>query len=157
MVAISNYKAFWDYLITVVQGIDQVFIFNDENQLSEIIRDVEAGKVLLVAVIPSTDIVASSYDDYEEVSSCYVFLLKKSDPGNMTHAEFLTEMEAMQVIMTAVKHKLIEFNADYDHCSNANIKLMHRLILSSIHTDPEYNLMGCNGWGIFFKLKTTGV
>lgn len=157
MIPISKYKAFWEYVITVVAGIDKVHIFMDENQLADIIRDVEAGKVNLVAVIPSTDMLATSNDDYEEVSSCYVFLLKKSNPGDLTHAEFLIEMDEMMAIMKLVKQKLIDFSADYDHCSNEHIKLMHRLILATIHTDPEYNLMGCNGWGIFFKLKTTGV
>ena len=136
MILISSYKAFWEYVITVVSGINQVYIFSDENQLANIIREVEAGKVILVAVIPSTDMVASSNDDYEEVSSCYVYLLRKSNPDDLTHAEFLIEMDEMQAIMKLMKQKLIDFSGDYDHCSNANISLMHRLILSTIHTDP---------------------
>jgi hypothetical protein len=157
MVPISQYKSFWEYLITIVDGIDSVIIAHDEPDLSGMIREVETGKVFLVAIIPSSDVVASSHDDYEEIDSCYVFVLKKSNSSDLTHDDLLNEIGAMQQIITRVKHKLIELEGDYDHCSNPLIKLMHRLIISSIHTDPEYNLLGCNGYGIYFKLKTVGV
>ncbi|MFZ4569770.1 MAG: hypothetical protein ACOYM0_01415 [Bacteroidales bacterium] len=157
MVTVNEYKTFWNYLVTVVSGIDQVIIAHEDSDLAGMIRDIEAGKVLLMAIIPSSDVVANNIDNYEEIDSCYVFVIKKSDPANLTHDESLTEIGQMQQIMTLVKHKLIELSGDFDHCSNANIVLMHRLIISSIHTEPEYNLLGCNGYGLFFKLKTVGV
>jgi hypothetical protein len=159
MIAISTYKAFWEYMATVVSGINKVFIIHEEADLASAIRDIDAGEVILFAVIPSTDIEATSVDDFEEIESCFVFVVKKSDRGALTHDEFIAELEITQVIINAVKRKMIELAGDTDHCNDAGTysHLMHRLFVNGMHTDPEYNLLGCNGWGLSFKLKTTGI
>ena len=100
MILISTYLAFWQYMATVVTGIDEVFIVHEESDLASSIRDIEAGCVILFAVIPSTDIEATSTDDYEEIESCNVFLVKKSDRGGLTHAEYLAELEVTQAIIS---------------------------------------------------------
>jgi hypothetical protein len=156
MVSISTYKSFWDYIAAVTGGIDKVFIVHEESDLASIIRDIDAGCVILFAVIPSTDIEATSNDDYEEIDSCFMFVVKKSDRGSLTHEEYLAEMEATQNIITSIKHKMIELSGDTDQCPGSFGHLMHRLFINGMHTDPEYNLLGCNGWGLSFKLKTKG-
>ena len=146
-------------MATVVTGIDQVFIVHEESDLASVIRDIDAGGVILFAVIPSSDIEATSADDIEEIDSCFVFVVKKSDRGNLTHAEYLLELEITQAVITAVKAKMIQLSSDFDHCRTlpAYTHLMHRLFINGMHTDPEYNLLGCNGWGLSFKLKTQGI
>ncbi|MEI6901084.1 MAG: hypothetical protein WCL00_14505 [Bacteroidota bacterium] len=159
MVSISTYKSFWDYIDGIVPGIDQVFVVHEESDLAFIIRDIESGEVILLAIFPSADVEATSVDDYEEIDSCFMFVVKKSDRGSLTHAEYLTELQSTQGIMTAIKHKMIELAGDTDHCSDpaAFGHMMHRLFINGMHTDPEYNLLGCNGWGLSFKLKTKGI
>jgi hypothetical protein len=146
-------------MITVVPGIDKVLVVHEESDLASTIRDIDAGCVILIAVIPSSDVEATSSDDYEEIDGCYVFVVKKSDRGNLTHDEYLDELNGTQTIINAVKLKLIELSADTDNCYNPALftHLMHRLYINGMHTDPEYNLLGCNGWGLSFKLKTTGI
>lgn len=158
MVPILSYKAFWEYLITVVSGIDQVRIAFEVEDFSQIIKDLETDTVLLLAVIPSAEAEATSHDDYEEIDNVYVYILKKSNPADLTYDGTINEMAALQTILKNVKHKLITLAGDYEHqCSNPVIGLMKKLIIGSMRSDPEYNLMGCNGFGLFFKLKTTGV
>ena len=159
MIPISTYKAFWEYMATVVPGINKVFIVHEESDLASNIRDIDAGSVILFAVVPSTDIEATSLDDYEEIESCFMFVVKKSDRSGLTHDEYIAELGTTQVIITAVKKKMIELAADTDHCLDEATysHLMHRLFINGMHTDPEYNLLGCNGWGLSFKLKTKGI
>jgi hypothetical protein len=158
MVPILQYKAFWEYLITIVSGIDRARLAFDLEDFSEIIKEIEADEVVLLAVMPSSDTEATSFDDYEEIDTVYVYLLKKCNPADLTHDEVIAEMAAIQLIMHNVKHKLIELSADHEHqCSNALIGLMKDLMVGTMRTDPEYNLMGCNGYALNFKLKTAGV
>ena len=159
MVAISTYKAFWEYMATVITAIDLVYIVHEESDLAAVIRDIDAGSVILFAVIPSADVEATSVDDYEEIDSCFVFVVKKSDRGSLTHDEFLAELEVTQGIIIDVKQKMIELAGDTDHCldTGSYSHLMHRLFINGMHTDPEYNLLGCNGWGLSFRLKTKGL
>lgn len=159
MVLISKYRDFWEYIQSVVPGIDTVLVVHEDSDLASIIRDASAGEVFLLAIVPSADTEATSHDDYEEFDACYIFVIKKSDRGNLTHREYIDEMEQMQVLMGAIKHKMIELSGDTDHCFDPDSPghLMHRLQINGMHTDPEYNLFGCNGYGLTFKLKTKGV
>jgi len=158
MVPILQYKSFWEYLITVVTGIDRVQLAFDLDDFSEIVNDIEVDEVVLLAVMPSADGEATSHDDYEEIDNVYVYLLKKSNPADLTHDQIISEMAALQVIITALKHELISLAGDCEHqCDNPLIGLIKNLMIGTMHTDPEYNLMGCNGYGLYFKLKTKGV
>jgi len=163
MIAISNYKSFWEYIATLVSGIsqanriNQVKVVFDEEDFMEYLKEIEIDTVTLLAVIPSSGMEASSNDDYEEVDLIYVYLLKKSNPADLTADELLTEIGALQTTMTAIKQKLIDMSGSWDNCDNPHVCLMHKLVISSMQTAPEYNIMGCNGYGLNFKLKTKGV
>jgi hypothetical protein len=157
MVAVQTYKVFWEYMLTLVTGITQVKVVIDEEDFMEYLRDVDVETVTLLAVVPASAVEATSSDDYEEIDNIYVYILKKSNPQDLTSDEVLAELNALQTTMTAIKQKLIDMSGDFDHCDNQYICLMHKLIISSMQTAPEYNLMGCNGYGLTFKLKTKGV
>ena len=155
MVLISTYRSFWAYLAGVVPGIQHHFVVHEESDMASVIREIDAGDVILFAVVPSSDMQAISTDDYEEVDSVWVFIVKKTDRGAVTHSEFLSVLETTQLVMIALKNKLIELASDTEH-TTAYSHMMHNIILSSIHTDPEYNMLGCDGWSLSFKLKTKG-
>ena len=59
----------------------------------------------------------------------------------------------MQRFMEQLKLKLISMSNDTDHLS-PHSHLLHGLQIGTMHTDPEYNLLGCNGYGLSFKVKT---
>ena len=156
MVPLSNYRNMWSFLAGVIPGINHCLVVHDESDLASMIREIDDGDVILIAVIPSSDIEATSSDDYEEIESCFAFIVKKSDRGNLTQSEYLDQIGQMQTIMSALKKKLIDLSEDYDHTTPYS-HILHGLFINGMHTDPEYNLLGCNGWGLSFKLKTAGV
>ncbi|MEI7723475.1 MAG: hypothetical protein WCK09_00365 [Bacteroidota bacterium] len=158
MVSVIKYKSFWEYIARAFPAITKTLIIHEESDLPGIVRDMDNGATLLFAIIPSTDMEATSVDDFEEIDSCFACLIKKSDPGNLSADEFLIEMAGTQYLMSAIKDKMIALAGDNDHDIDGGqySHLMHRLIINGMHTDPEYNLLGCNGWSLSFKLKTTG-
>ncbi len=155
MVPINTYRSFWQFMASEVPGINHFFMIHEESDLASVIRDIDAGSVILFAVIPSSDIEATSGDDYEEIDSCFVFVVKKNDRGSLTHDEFITELHNTQQVIASIKHKLIELSLDRDHLTPYS-HMLHGLFINGMHTDPEYNLLGCDGWGLSFKLKTKG-
>ena len=158
MVPVLTYKTFWEFIKTEVSGIGLVRVAFEIEDFTSILRDLDLNSVVLLAVMPGSESESSSHDEYEEIDNVYVYLLKKSNPGDLTYDESINEMAALQVIMKNIKHKLIMLAGDYMHqCSNPVIGLMRNIIIGTMRTDPEYNLMGCNGYGLTFKLKTSGV
>ncbi|MCX6267667.1 MAG: hypothetical protein NTW16_09965 [Bacteroidetes bacterium] len=155
MVPINTYRSFWQFMAGEVPGINHFFMVHEESDLASVIRDIDAGAVILFAVIPSSDIEATSGDDYEEIDSCFVFLVKKNDRGSLTHDEFITELHNTQLVIADIKNKLIELSVDREHTTPFS-HILHGLYINGMHTDPEYNLLGCDGWGLSFKLKTKG-
>ena len=143
-------------MASVIPGIDHCFVVHENSDMASVIKEIDAADVILFAVIPSSDVSALSTDNYHEIDSVFCFVVKKNDRGNLTHEEFLDNLNSTQLIMVSLKHKLIEMAADTEHLTPYS-HMLHELMLSTMHTDPEYNLLGCDGWSLSFKLKTEGV
>lgn len=143
-------------MASVVSGIDHVVMAHEESDLAGMIREFSANSVLLMAIVPSADMQAISSDDYEEIDSCFVFLVRKLDMGSITHTEYLSVLESLQGKISQIKHLLIDWSADTEHLTPYS-HMLHNLNINSMHTDPEYNLLGCYGYGLSFQLKTKGV
>ena len=156
MVPIRTYKGFWDYLKTVITTIDWVFVVSDLPEIKEYIKKVADGDILLVAVIPSSDTDAMNTDNLEETDSCYVFLLKKNSRMDLTPETLFSDREETQQIITQIKHTMWQLASDFDH-EDVNTRLMRRLLLNKMHTDPEYDFLGCDGWSLSFTLNTAGM
>lgn len=155
MIPVDVYSNLWQFIASRVNGIDQTLVVHEESDLALTIRDMAGGTVLLMAILPSTDAQSEGFDNYHETDSCFVFVVKKSDRGSLLWQEFLDEIGQLQKIIAAVKKQLLILGADTDHTTEYS-HLLHGLIIPSMHTDPEYNLLGCNGWGLSFKIKTNG-
>ena len=156
MILLATYKTFWDHIAGVIQ-CSTVMLVSDESELQKKIRDVADGEKILVAVIPSSDIFALDRDDYSEIDSCFVFILKKSDAASLTESELLAEREETQGMMIAAKTEMLRLADDFTNHPDAIPHLMRHLVEGKIHTDPEYNYLGCNGWSISFSLRTLGI
>lgn len=153
MIPVNTYIGLWNYIQQSIQGIDTCLIVHEESDLALMIRDVSLGSVLLIAVIPSSDMQPDNPDNLMETDTCFVFVVKKTDRGSVLQTEYLQELGLMQRLMEAVKHKLISLAADTAHLS-PHSHLLHGLQTNTMHTDPEYNLLGCDGYGLSFKIKT---
>ncbi|HNW73975.1 MAG TPA: hypothetical protein PKN44_10145 [Bacteroidales bacterium] len=156
MILISTYESLWGYFCRKIQSISRHFVVADVDEMQEIASDLADGEVVLIAVIPSSDIETSNFDDIEEIDTCWVFVLKKSDPSSMTREELSRHRNVTQQIITDVKKEILRLTSDYA-VENNYTRLLHGLVPGRMHTDPEYNFLGCNGWSLSFAIKTKGV
>jgi hypothetical protein len=153
MIPVNSYIDLWNYVRDSIPGIDIAMVVHEESDLALMIRDVALGSVLLIAVLPGSDMQVNNPDNYQEIDTCIVFMVKKSDRGSLLQAEYVQELAQMQRFMEQLKLNLINLSKDTDHLA-PHSHLLHGLQIGTMHTDPEYNLLGCNGYGLSFKVKT---
>lgn len=156
MVPVDVYDNLWAYFCRRIQWINRYFVVAEPDEMQHIASDLSDGEVVLMAVIPSADVEAFSSDDLEEIDTCWVFILKKADLSTMSREELTEHRRLTQIIITAVKNEIIRLSSDYD-VNTAYTRLLRGLVIGKMHTDPEYNFLGCNGWSISFQIKTKGV
>lgn len=101
------------------------------------------------AVIPSADAGAKNEDNFGEDNICFLFILEKKDPGSMNELEELAHYQAVQNVASACKNWLRNKKLEGD-------ERMEYLDLNSIHTDPEYQFGGWNGWSVNFQFESDG-
>lgn len=154
MVPVKTYKSYWDDLGTGL-SIDRVLMVSDESELQQQIKDVALGEKILVAVIPSSDTEAPDVDNIEEVDSCFVFILQKVSFQDIMRDELLDVQQFTQELISSVKEQMTEDFANVN-TDTPGSKLMRRLVIDKMHTDPEYNYLGCTGWSLSFQLKSIG-
>jgi len=154
MVPVKTFKAYWD-AVSAFLGIDLTLMVSDETELQQQIKEVDNGGVILVAVIPSADTEAPDADNIEEIDNCFLFILKKISIQDLTRAELLDIQEETQALLAAVKEKM---TGDFENVNSdtPGSVLMRRLVIDKMHTDPEYNYLGCTGWSLSFQLKSIG-
>jgi len=134
-------------------SIDQSMIVADESELSESIKELNDQETVLIAKIPSSDSEALDGDNMLEKEQCLIFVLQKVDFKSMTSIERTIVRIYTQAMMTSVKVHMKALALDTDH-NNEYTVLMRRLDLNGMHTDPEYDYMGCTGWSLSFLLKS---
>ncbi len=156
MVPVRTYRTFWEHMKTLVPQVNTVYLFATEKELTKYIAEVTTNDILLLALIPSSDTKAANIDNLTEVAPCVIFILRKTTDGDLSPEQLFEDREITQGVMNAVKQKMWDMAGDFDH-QDANTRLMRRLILNGMHTDPEYNYLGCNGWSLAFGLDTKGI
>lgn len=119
----------------------------NENHLVRRLKD-EPG-IWLGVTIPSSDPETVNEDSVAENNIVWVFILEKKDPGSMDAADELDHYQKMQYVTIAVKNWLRDEKL-------AGNEFLEYLNLKSIHTDPEYQFGGWNGWSINFNFDTEG-
>jgi len=156
MVPIRVYKRFWEQIASHI-GCTLTMIVSDESELQKKIKEVDAGQKILIAVIPSSDFSAQDRDNVSEIDTCFVFILVKSDAASLTEDELFNEREMTQNMMIHAKTEMMRLADDMTTHPDEPAHLMRHLAEGKIHTDPEYNYLGCNGWSISFALRTLGI
>jgi len=110
------------------------------------IKEIPAAEFFLAVVIPSSDTKAENIDNIKEVEPWLIYLLEKTDRKSITQANRLTSVAKQQQILRRIKEFM---RSDiYDGTIPCNI----RPDLNSMHTDPEDNFIGCEGYSLSFKV-----
>jgi hypothetical protein len=82
-----------------------------------------------------------------------VYSLEKVSRNNLDEEDLVTAQELTQGKIKSIKQLIMAEAADCD----AEYHLICRDIdLNRMHTDPEYNFLGCDGYSLSFKLNTIG-
>lgn len=105
--------------------------------------------VWLGVTIPSADPETVNEDNVAESNIVWIFVLEKVDPGSMSPDDELSHYQKIQDAVTSVKNWLRNQKL-------AGNEFLEFLNLNSIHTDPEYQFGGWNGWSINFNFETDG-
>jgi hypothetical protein len=126
--------------------MNDVEIVSDEQQLPKIISRMK--EKLLIIVIPSADSNSPNVDDITEESDMLMFFISKMNALSNDHESFLDLMEDMQEVLLDVKHQFVEAVEDCNH----ELHYLFKNYQPVYHIDPEYDLHGCHGWSLSFKL-----
>lgn len=105
--------------------------------------------IWIAVTIPSADPASMNEDNVAENNIVWVFILEKVDPGNQTTTEELEHYHKTQAVTAAIKNWLRTKKLE-------GKELLEYLDLRTLHTDPEYQFGGWNGWSINFNFDTDG-
>lgn len=105
--------------------------------------------IWIAVTIPSSDPEVVNEDSVAESNIFWMFILEKVDPGNMDNADEIAHYQKIQDVVTGIKEWLREQKLDGN-------EFLEYLNLQSIHTDPEYQFGGWNGWSINGNFDTDG-
>ncbi len=105
--------------------------------------------IQIAVTIPSADPDTSDEDNFGENNIFWMFILEKVDPGSMSDADEVEHYQKTQDTLTSVKKWL------HDQKLKCNPFLEH-LNLQSLHSDPEYQVGGWNGWSMNGNFDTDG-
>lgn len=135
-------------LIADGYSIENYYLVRTEAELTSDIKNLPAGRFFIAAVIPGSDTRALSFDNVKEAENWLIYALEKRDIKNETHQTRVTDVGAQQRIITAIKNMI---RADME---SRVIPCNIRPDLNSMHTDPEYRYMGCDGYSVSFKVES---
>ena len=119
-----------------------------EAELSKIVKDISDFN--LIGIIPSSDTDEHSFNNITETDTVVLYVLKPVGDGDRD-LEDTTDQEIAQDIIAGIKERLYYIA---EHCEHALHQTIMELNFGSMHTDPEYNYMGCDGYSLSFTLKT---
>lgn len=144
----TYYTSVRDRLITAGFAVDKLFLVRSESELSGDIKNLPAGEFFMAVVIPGSDTRAMNIDNVKEHENWLVYALEKRDIKDETHPLRITNTANQQAVITAIKNML---RADME---SRVIPCNIRPDLNSMHTDPEYRYMGCDGYSVSFKVES---
>lgn len=150
MVRTSDYRAYFEAMKVLDARITIVKPVIKEDHLAGIIKKIKSTDIILTCVIPSADTNALDGDNYGDLNSGLIYILKKADRTGDIDSKVWERIDLLQEIMEGVKNKMLFDNANCEDYPN----MMSLLELNSLHTDPEYDFLGCDGWSLSFNFKT---
>lgn len=149
MVAVNDFKAYFDAIKSKIPAITRFELVIREDQIANIVKSLKATDILLVVVYPSADADGLSEDIVYDVNSSLLYVLKSSQRGGDTPSVLLSRMSDTQQVMEQVKIMMLD-----DMFTDKYPNILQRLSINSMHTDPEYDFLGGDGWSLMFNFKT---
>lgn len=153
MIGIANYRKYWVEMGDRLGDIDVTLFARTEEELARKIKDIEDGALILVAVVPSADTIALDLDAISEIETGIIYSLVKVSRNNQDMLDEVNAMEKSQLQINGIKKMLLW---DATHCESEWHQLISRINFNKMHTDPEYNVYGCDGYSLSFQLFTPG-
>jgi len=147
MIRITDFNTLLTEMVISIPTLEGHVLVANEKHLVKRLGD-KAG-IWLGVTIPSADPETVNEDNVSENNIVWIFILEKVDPGSLTEPEELAHYQKIQDVATAVKNWLRDRKLDGN-------EFLEYLNLQSIHTDPEYQFGGWNGWSINFNFDTGG-
>lgn len=128
--------------------INNCYLVRSEPELAGDIKQLPAKEFFLAVLIPSSDTKGWNIDNLTETEGWLVYVLEKSDRKAITHDNRIVSVANHQLIITLVKKMLRDDIQDRSIPCNIDIDF------DSMHTDPEDNFHGCEGYSLSFKVKS---
>ena len=152
MIKIRIFKSLWDSMAVRVDATKAILV-RDETELAQKIKGIDSGELFLVVVIPSSDTSARDNDNILEKETVIVYCVMKVSHSNQDDADVLDCMEITQDCITALKNCLLE---DAENCDSEYHTFIKRIDFNRLHTDPEYNYLGCDGYSLSLVFTSPG-
>lgn len=154
MILVQRFKEYFDHCVDDIKALKSAHIVATEEGLGQKIKDIGIDQIpFLVAVIPSADPDSRDTDSVKEKNMSVLFVLTKRDPQDKDESSFINDMGHTQDITKLVKTMMKD---DKDDCDAKFHDVMKYLDVNSMHQDPEYNYLGCDGWSLSFQFDTIG-
>jgi hypothetical protein len=147
MITIAQITAFANRLKEATD-LNHIILVTTESELTKKMQSVKSEQFpILVVVIPSYD-ATGGRDNIGMMAQMIMFVLKKDRAQGATETNQMADMEETLAITNAITGILLNGFTDYtDYIFYEGIQP------ASIHIDPEYNYLGCNGWSLGFNIK----
>ena len=151
MIRITDFNELMGQMVAAIQPenpeVSGFVLIANEKHLVRRLGDKDG--VWIAVTIPSADPETVDEDNVAENNIFWMFILEKVDPGSFSDADEIGHYQKIQDITTVVKKWL----RDEKLAGNAFLEYLN---LKSIHTDPEYQFGGWNGWSINGNFDTGG-
>lgn len=129
-------------------NISKYFLVRSEPELAADIKQLPANEFFLAILIPSSDTKEWNIDNIKENEQWLIYILEKTDRKAITQENRLTSISLQQRIITTIKQMLREDVED------RTIPCNIRPNFDTMHTDPEGNFHGCEGYSVSFTVES---
>lgn len=152
MVDIKYMNTYFKSIVARLQAegivVNDCFLVRSEPELAGDIKALPAKEFFLAVLIPSSDTKDWNIDNIHELENWLVYLLEKSDRKGITHDSRIESVANHQAIITMVKKMMRDDVQDRSIPCNIDVQF------DTMHTDPEDNFHGCEGYSVSFKVKS---
>lgn len=147
MIRITDFNSLIAEMVQAIPEVSGYVLVANEKHLVRKLND-KTG-IQLAVTIPSADPETVNEDSVAENNIFWMFILEKVDPGSLSDTEELEHYQKTQDVAGAVKNWLRDKKLEGN-------EYLEYLNLHSLHTDPEYQFGGWNGWSINGNFDSDG-
>lgn len=151
MIRLTDYRTYFSTVAQLLAIPTVRLVVNEKHIISHIRNMADNQFPVMFLVIPSYDTNARDEDSIQEPMTGLLFILSKVDRTSETEETMLEVMQQTQDLIQAVKTQMRT-----DREIHGPGHLLHYIDFSKFHTDPEYDLSGCDGWSLSFIINSPG-